>query len=122
MQNPPKLSPKWYGPFRVLHKVGQVSYQIQLPANCKLHDVFHVSHLKKHKGEHAVPKPILPMVTNDGKVKTVPIAILQRRIIPRSTSDLPMTQWLIHWDTMTSAEATWEDAEFIQKAYPDFQP
>jgi hypothetical protein len=124
MQNPPKLSPKWYGPFKVLHKVGQFSYQLQLPANCKLHDVFHVSHLKKHKGEHAVPNPILPMVTNDGKVKTVPIDVLQRRIVPRSTGeyDVAIPQWLIHWDTMTSAEATWEDAEFIQKAYPDFQP
>jgi hypothetical protein len=64
------------------------------------------------------------MVTNDGKVKTVPIAVIQRRIVPRSTGeyDVAIPQWLIHWDTMTSAEATWEDAEFIQKAYPDFQP
>jgi hypothetical protein len=28
MQNPPKLSPRWYGPLKVLKKVGQVSYQL----------------------------------------------------------------------------------------------
>jgi hypothetical protein len=124
MHNPPKLSPRWYGPFKVLQKVGQVSYQLQLPTNCKLHDIFHVSHLKKHKGERAVPNPILPMVTDEGKVKIVPIAVLQRRTVPRSSGDyeVAVPQWLIHWDTMTSAEATWEDAEFIQKAYPGFQP
>jgi hypothetical protein len=64
------------------------------------------------------------MVTSDGKVKTIPIVVLQTRIVSPSTgaSDVAIPQWLIHWDTMTSAEATWEDAEFIQKAYPDFQP
>ncbi|KAK1681252.1 hypothetical protein QYE76_042100 [Lolium multiflorum] len=66
--NPPKLSPKWYGSFKVLKKVGQLSYHIQLPEKCKLHDIFHVSHLKKHTGPQAVPNSTLPMVTDDGKI------------------------------------------------------
>jgi hypothetical protein len=124
MQNPPKFSPKWYGPFKVIKKVGQVSYQLQLPENCKLHDTFHVSHLKKHNGPRAVPNPTLPLVTEDGKLKHAPVAILQRHIVPRSVGeyDVAIPQWLIHWESMTTKEATWEDAELIQRAFPDFQP
>jgi hypothetical protein len=103
-----KISPRWYRPLKVLQKVGQVSYKIQLPDKCKLHDTFHVSHLKKHTCPNALPNPILPLVTKDGKVKNAPLAILQRRIIPRSVGDydVAIPQWLVHWDTMTAEEAT----------------
>jgi hypothetical protein len=47
MHNRPKFTPRWYEPFMVLKRVGTVAYQ--LPDKCKLHDVFHVSHLKKHQ-------------------------------------------------------------------------
>jgi hypothetical protein len=122
MNNPPKFYPKWYGPFKVLKKVGKVSYQIQFPEQCKLHNVFHISHLKKHTGPNAVPNPTLPLVTADGKVKFSPLAILQRRIVPRSMGeyDVAIPQWLIHWETITSEESTWEDASFIQQTFPEF--
>jgi hypothetical protein len=42
-----KLVPKFYGPYKVLKCVGQVTYQLSLPSQLKLHIVFHVSCLKK---------------------------------------------------------------------------
>jgi hypothetical protein len=123
-QNAPKLSSKWYGPFRILKKVGNVAYQLHLPTEAKIHDVFHVNQLKKHLGPKAVPHPKLPAVTDEGKVKIAPIAILERRQVPRSAGeyDVAIPQWLIHWDSMTVDEATWEDAEIIQQSFPDFKP
>jgi hypothetical protein len=90
----------------------------------KLHDVFHVNQLKKHVGPNAVPNPTLPVLTPDGKIKVAPKEILQCRQIPRSAGDcdIDVDQWLIHWENLSPQEATWEDAKFIQAAFPHFKP
>ena len=124
LRNALKLSSKYYGPFRVLQHVGNVSYNLQLPPGTLLHDIFHVNQLKKHLGLAAVPNPRLPLLTEDGKIKIAPVAILQYRQIPRSAGDynVPVPQWLVHWENLTPEEATWEDASFIQSTFPKFQP
>jgi hypothetical protein len=122
--NPLKLCSKWYGPFKVLQEVGKRAYKLQLPEDTQLHDVFHVNQLKKQLGPQAVPNPKLPLVTASGKLKLYPSAVLERRQVPRSTGafDVAVPQWLVHWDSMTADEATWEDAEFISKTFPHFKP
>lgn len=42
-----KLAPRYCGPFEVLERVGPVAYKMALPIHIKVHDVFHVSLLKK---------------------------------------------------------------------------
>jgi hypothetical protein len=43
-----KLSPCFIGPFLILKRVGEVAYQLELPDHLEdVHDVFHVSQLKK---------------------------------------------------------------------------
>ena len=48
LRNYKKLVPRYYSPFEILAKVGSVAYQLSLPPNIKVQNVFHVSILKKY--------------------------------------------------------------------------
>jgi hypothetical protein len=122
--NPLKLASKWYGPFKIIQTVGKRACKLHLPEGALLHDVFHVSHLKKHIGPKAIPSANLPLVTPSGMIKYSPVSILQRRQVPRSAGDydVAVPQWLIQWEGMTEAEATWEDAKFFTKTFLEFKP
>jgi transposase InsO family protein len=79
-----KLHSKFYGPFRVLARIGKAAYKLLLPTGCTLHDVFHVSQLKKHIGPQVVPSTELPLIDAKGTIKVAPDTILDRRMIPRN--------------------------------------
>jgi hypothetical protein len=38
-----KLAAIWAGPFRVIDKIGNLAYRLELPPDWKIHNVFHVS-------------------------------------------------------------------------------
>jgi hypothetical protein len=43
-----KLAPRYVGPFKIMDRKGEVAYQLELPLQLSdVHDVFHVSQLKK---------------------------------------------------------------------------
>ncbi|GKC84187.1 putative mitochondrial protein [Tanacetum coccineum] len=76
-----KFSPKYYGPFKVLSKVGQVAYKLELNSQAQIHNVFHVSQLKGYRGEAPSGHQIeIPQCNQNGMIATQPLAILDRKM------------------------------------------
>jgi hypothetical protein len=74
-----KLAPRFIGPLKILEKRCEVAYQLELPSQLSdVHDVFHVSQLKKCL---RVPEEQLPMEDLDAKedllYQEYPIKILE---------------------------------------------
>ncbi|XP_027099047.1 uncharacterized protein [Coffea arabica] len=115
-----KLAAKYYGPYQVIERIGAVAYKLKLPEDSKIHPVCHVSLLKKKVGEEVVPSTALPYSDEEWQLKVQPMAVLDRRMVKRKNSTA--VQWLVQWFNSSPSNATWEDAEFICAAFPDFEP
>jgi hypothetical protein len=73
-----KLSPRYIGPFKILERKGEVAYQLELPTRLlDVHNVFHISQLKKCL---RVPEEKLPLeelnVQDDLTYTEYPVKIL----------------------------------------------
>lgn len=116
----PKLSAKYYGPYRIIRKTWQVAYELELPNGSKIHPIFHVSLLKKKIGDGKVPILLIPDINESEPQHGIPQAVLQTRIVKQNNQAI--TQWLVQWVNASTKDAMWEDAATIQTQFPDFQP
>ena len=114
-----KLSPKFYGPFQIITRVGKVAYKLQLPPTAQIHHTFHVSQLKAFHG--VLPaKPHIPpwLQGQDYTHNLVPEAVLARRIAKKGSA--AAVQWLVQWQGHSPEEATWHFTSEIEARFPDF--
>jgi hypothetical protein len=108
-----KLSPKHYGPYKVLQNIGTMAYKLELPASSRVHPVFHVSCLKKVIGYKIPVQTILPELDEEGKIILEPEAIIDTRIIQLRNRSI--SEYLVKWRKLSVEDSSWEDESFIQK-------
>jgi hypothetical protein len=114
-----KLASRYIGPYQIQARRGEVAYQLSLPENLSaVHDVFHVSQLKKCL---RVPKEQLPMedleVQEDLTYIVKPTQILETadRVTRRNTIRMCKVKWGHH----SEEEATWEREDDLRAKYPE---
>jgi len=113
-----KLAPRYIGSFRILERCGEVTYQLKLPESLSgVHDVFHVSQLKKCL---RVPEEKIPLeeliVKKDFTYEEFPVKILE--MAERVTRSRVIKLCKVQWNRYIEDEATWEREEDLRKTYP----
>jgi len=109
-----KLKARYLGPYQVVQLVNEAAVRLELPQQARIHNVFHVSTLKKFVGTPPVVPPPLPDI-HHGVVVPEPEQVQQARLARG------VHQVLVHWCGEPASSAIWEDLDDFRDKYPAFQ-
>ncbi|KAH7692275.1 hypothetical protein IHE45_01G055400 [Dioscorea alata] len=107
---------RFFGPFKVIQKIGTVGYKLLLPEDTRIHPVFHVSLLKMCEGDPTLKDIIvpLPLKSIDEGPLLQPVVVLQfQQLLQKGQM---VMQALIRWD-----ENRGEDDSWIKTNFPDLE-
>nr|GFA96271.1 putative reverse transcriptase domain-containing protein [Tanacetum cinerariifolium] len=113
-----RLNPRYVGPFKVLERIGDVSYKLDLLEELsRVHNTFHVSNLKKCHANEPLAVP-LDGLHFDDKLHFVeePAEIMDREVKRLKQIQIPLVK--VRWNSKRGPEFTWEREDQFQKKYP----
>ncbi|CAJ2661858.1 unnamed protein product [Trifolium pratense] len=100
-------------------RVGKVAYRIALPPSlANLHDVFHVSQLRKYVSDptHVIESDDV-QVRDDLTIETVPLRIEGREVKRLRNKEIASVK--VVWGGPAGENATWELESKMRDSYPD---
>jgi hypothetical protein len=107
-----KMKPKFYGPYKVIRRIGEVEYELDLPEGSKTHNVFHVSCLKKVVRQHVSISEELSTLDEEGQLELVPEEVLEKREC--KLKSMIIMDCLFRWRGLPVEDATWEGEHILQ--------
>ena len=114
-----KLAVRFIGPYRIIGRVGEVAYSLELPEDMNLHPVFHVSMLRRHIRDHDSIEPErIPELRTNLTYPEGPICIGERRLKKVKNREIPQIQFF--WGRQNRLVITWEDEDRFRQNYPEF--
>jgi hypothetical protein len=93
--------PSGQGPYRVLDKVAREAYRLELPANWRVHPIFHTSQLKEVTGSGANFREA-PVLLEDAEPEYEVERIVDMRVVRG------LRQFLVKWKGYGEFENSWE--------------
>jgi hypothetical protein len=112
-----KLKPQFYGPYRVTRRAGEVAYELELPEGSKIHNVFHISCLKRELRQHITTSAELPPLDEEGQLEIVLEEVLE--VQERKLWNMVIREYLVRWRELPTEDATWESEQILQ--HPNLQ-
>jgi hypothetical protein len=99
-----KLSFRFFDPYRILQRVGAMAYKLDLPVHARIHNVVHVSQLKKHVLSDTPVSSDISVIQLDNDL--IPAGWLQHRLIRKGGTTSQRV--LVCWKGLPPSLATWE--------------
>jgi len=114
-----KLSLKYCGPFQILKKIGTMAYELELPNEWRIHNVFHVSFLRKFVFDpHKLLQDLLHAMVKR-KIVAKPKHILKTQMKKKGSHSF--IEYIIKWKGYSFDNATWEKKGKLLKNFPNFK-
>jgi hypothetical protein len=110
-----KLQSRFIGPYQILRRVGPIAYQLAFPPHLSnLHDVFHVSQLRKYVSDpsHFLETDDIPLKPNIS-YQLKPMRILDRGEKTLRNKVIPLVKVL--WENIYSSKVTWGEGTRYEK-------
>ena len=87
-------------------------YKLKLLGESKIHNVFHVSSLKKIVGHQITPSSKIPPLHDEGLLVLIPEKILW--VQERKHRNRVIREYLVQWKELPIEDATWEGEQVLQ--------
>ncbi|KAH0670700.1 hypothetical protein KY290_026097 [Solanum tuberosum] len=116
LQRHSKLSRRFFGPFQIIQRIGDVAYKLDLPPSSRIHPVFHVQVLRKCIGKPTNQITPIELLDQTPSVTLTPAAVLKTRDVTKGAHKVP--QCLVKWVGLPIEDATWEDSYTLLQQFP----
>ena len=106
------LKPRFYGPYCKICHIGEVTYKLELLEGSRIHNVFHVSCLKKVVRQNVTVATDLPPLNKEEKLILEPAKIIE--ICEKTLWHHIVKEYLVHWKHLLLDDTMWEGEHILQ--------